>query len=259
MDTGLVIILFVVVALLLITYGIAKLTAAYKSRINTIQQTGLSGINYFEDFINGIQGTAYNQYVLGGGNVIQGGTGGSAVPRPTLVRLHTSSSADVAAITAYAPLVGNDACLNSTFGVVITLGTDLTFNGTSTGTDKFTWGLCDDITLNKGTYFKVDFSVSNNWICVRNANGSTPSQQITTIPVDLVTNDFTRLKVVHTSTTSLFYINAVLVATIQATQPADYYIVPIAYLLAGSAVNIPSVWIDYHWLVVQLASPRLAP
>lgn len=248
-------------ALVLLILGIAAITAAYKSRTSTLTNTGLAGINQFEDFMNSITGTAFTSSTGGAGDVLQG----ALTNRSTVVEFTNSTASSIATMK-----MGPNS-FNMTTNEVLTLSTDHCLFGSGTPTSTFVFG-CLNITspvdlFSEGAYFMADLSVSNNWICVRNGTGSSTTQVVTDVPVDLVAGaglegSFHRLKIVSTNTRSLFYIDAVLVASITSiewTQAIAVNIVTDLRTSASGAASITRAYVDYIQTIFQLATPRLTP
>lgn len=248
---------------LVLILGIAVLVAAYKRRISAVS-TGLGGINDFEDFINGIEGTPYMSDIVAGGSVRQA----PWLDASTLVRLHNDSSGDTAGISTNDP--NGPGCLSVVNGSASTIACSLELVGVSANTphSRFLYGFSSEVRPFAAggfdSYLKADRSVSNFWIAYRgNAGGGT--SVVTTVPVDInsgsdTASDFITLKVITNLRSSYFYINGVLVATIStdwsASQPR---IAPVASLNSTGTPDIQNVYIDYSWLIHELPFFRPSP
>lgn len=235
---------------------VVMMVAAYKSRTNLVD-TGLGGVNEFYDFVNSVNGTPFTASTTATGTVSQEVLDN----RSTLVALSAISAGDGAAITA------GSSAFSVTTGEVLTIATDLSLGGLSTTPGSvFKFGTGSTIFIATGTadaYFLADRSISNFWVAVRtNASGTTST--VTAVPLTLSNGTgsppFTRLKIISTIDRSLFFIDAVLVATItNRAWAAGNHTGPTARLTTAVNVDITTVWMDYVSLYFQLASTRPTP
>lgn len=244
---------------ILVILGVILLTAAYKRRNSTITQSGLSGVNLFEDFLNGTNGTAYTTSLANSGNITQG----QLTNRSTCVEFTNSVTTDVATMKT-----GSYTFVMTT-GEVLSIATDHCLFGSGTAFTRFLFGTLNitapvDI-FQAGAFFMADFSVSNNWICVRTDSNGVSSTTVTTVPVDLtagggLTGSFHRLKIISTNSRSLFYYDAVLVASIANTWVDDTIMNTVVDLrTSGGAASISRAYLDYVQTIFQLSAPRPTP
>lgn len=239
---------------------VVAMAAAYKSRTTSIT-SGLAGVNEFYDFINANKGTPFDTAASGSGASV---SGTSLTSRSTLILLNTptfgAAQDALVATTGYAVVMAT--------GEVLTLATDMALAGTPAGApdSKFKFGAGGTAFSGTGTaetYFLADRSVSNNWIAVR-TNSAGTTQSITTIPIDIGSDPtaptFHRLKIISNISRSLYYIDAVLVATIdtRAWTNGDHLGFA-AKLTTANNPDMESAYIDYISVYFQLATPRQNP
>lgn len=240
----------------------AILVAAYKARstANSAPQSALAGVNEFYDFINAERGTPFETQVTGDALI---GVD-SILGRSTLIRftLPTISDSSAGIMTKGYSFVVSP-------GSSLTVSTDIVLAGDTTQTAGSSFKFGSSGTLFQGTdlsaaYLLADRSISDKWIAVRK-NSSGTTQVITSAPVAIATPEsaqFTRLKVVSDSQRSLYFVDAVLVATIlnRAWSHAlndDHC--GIAAKLATTTGDINAVYMDYVAIQFQSPTPRPAP
>lgn len=237
----------------LFLFGATLVVAAYKSRVTRTAETGLAGINYFEDFMLGVTGAAYEAYTTGTGSVNgQVFSDAAGTFRSTTVLLSILNDGDEAAVTG--------GWLSMAEGSSSTWAADLAIRYPEWD-QTLIFGLIGSfidpqIPLN-GAWFKFDPTVSNNWIIVRMVDG-TPSQTVTSVPV---TGDFTRLKMVYDCDRVVFFINAEQVGNVSTGGQNTTSVRPsMRALLTDTDLSAVSyTYIDYSWTQYQFPSPRPNP
>lgn len=239
--------------------GIALLTAAYKSRTSSINNTGLAGINIFEDFLNTTTGTAFKPYLGGTGLIAQGGqtNGTFGQDLSTILVLNTNAAADLAAMA-----VSADGITNSFRVVTGSATTMATYLGIETDPGSITYSLSfglasavDPTTADEASYFLYDKATSNNWIAVRTIGG-VATQTVTNVPVAF--DEINTFKIIVTTSRSIFYIGGTLVANVSTGGTSEQSLTPV-YRLKQTSNGHTYVDIDYCWLIHQLPSPRPSP
>ena len=243
------------IALVLIL-GIAAITAAYKQRISRIAETDLAGINYFEDFFNSVNGTPYTSFTSGTGVV--GQDQNAPDDRCSFVSASVVGSGSGTA-KFYLP-----AAIHVASDTTTNLSTEMIVTALSNGTGQFSlcWGLSgsNDFLANLPVpriIFTYQKGVSNNWIAQAVVNNGSLSTQsvVTTVPVSAQT--YTRLKIIISGTTAYFFINAVIVATINNVFLSTMYVGAQTDYTTGTVAGGGSY--DYNWLIQQFATPRQTP
>lgn len=248
-------ILLAAAALLL---GASLVTAAYKSRISRISETGLAGVDYFEDFINGNNGTAFVE--SGSEGSIEGG---ATENRSTLVRINLQPNSSAKNLTIQESgfsLVEDGSVLTAAFDVSLRGP-----GGTAHSVVRIGTGAMTNPSGAKAAYFLADRSISNFWICVRQDDDGTPTNVVTTVPIELITSDFaeatfTRLKIITNNSRSVFFIDAVQVAEIAV--PWDNAFPGVGFHISSDvagAGDILEIRADYAWITYQLPIPRQQP
>lgn len=242
---------------LILLLGLIALAVAYKRRLTTVTETGLEGINYFEDFFDQVNGTPYSSASSGTGAV---GTVLTAPDdRSTFVAL-TISGSGAGSAKFYLPRV-----ITSNDDTVTTVSTEMFINTLSTGSNqvRLLWGSSANVDFDQSLptaawQFVYDKTISDNWVCraVTDASGLAFTQVLTDVPV--VANEYIRLKIQRGGGFAYFFVDEVNVATIaDVFASTSLYIGGQQTYVAGSPI-ITSAF-DYNWLVHKFAAPRTSP